>query len=97
MPRKLRLNDGLPAVPAARPYSRTLRARGSGLPRAQSPERIQGQTMLEYLLVMVAILFALLYAVRAGGPIQSAAEKVMSDSGSTMSSAVNAARARMGF
>ena len=53
--------------------------------------------MLEYLLVMIAILFALLYAVRAGGPIQTAAEKVMNDSASTMGGAVNAARARMGF
>ena len=81
MPRKLRFSDGPPVSPAARPYI----------------VRREGQAMLEYLLVMVAVLFALLYAVRSGGPIQDAVGKVLTDSATAMSGAVSNAQRRLGL
>ena len=39
---------------------------------------------MEYLLVMVAILLAVLFAAQAGGPIQSAGGTVLSDTSSVI-------------
>ena len=81
MPRKVRFSDGLPVMPAARPCVM----------------RRDGQAKLEYLLVMIAVLFALLYAVRPGGPIQNAVGKVLTDSATAMSGAVSNAQKRLGL
>jgi hypothetical protein len=54
-----------------------------------------GQAKLEYLLAMAAILLAILYAVRPGGPIQNATGKVLADSANSISSTVQAASARL--
>ena len=43
-----------------------------------------GQGTMEYLLVMVAVLLAVLFAAQAGGPIQSAVGTVLSDTSSVI-------------
>ena len=92
MPRKLRFSDGPPVLPAARLY--VVRREGQALP---PNALVGGQAKLEYLLVMIAVLFALLYAVRRGGPIQNAVGKVLTDSATAMSGAVSNAQKRLGL
>jgi hypothetical protein len=55
-----------------------------------------GQSTLEYLLVLVAVMLALFFGVRQNGPIQSAVSGVLSDTGSAISDAVEAAKKRIG-
>jgi uncharacterized protein (UPF0333 family) len=56
---------------------------------------IKGQAKLEYLLAMAAILLAILFAVRPGGPIQSAIGSVMNNAASKIRTTVNDAGSRL--
>ncbi|MBI2495488.1 MAG: class III signal peptide-containing protein [Candidatus Omnitrophica bacterium] len=57
----------------------------------------RGQGTLEYLLVLVAVVLAIFYAVRPGGPVQSAVGGLLSTSGETLQHAVTESRGRIGL
>ena len=73
---------------------RTLRARRFFVCSAHSAV---AQGTVEYLLVLVAIVLAVLFAARANGPIQSAIDGVSSDASSVISTAVNDVKGRLGL
>lgn len=52
---------------------------------------------MEYLLVLVAIVLAVLFAARANGPIQAAITSVSSDASSVITTAVNDVKGRLGL
>ena len=52
---------------------------------------------MEYLLALVAIVLAILFAARAEGPIQEAVGKVLTDTSNGISQAVNASAQRINF
>lgn len=55
-----------------------------------------GQSTLEYLLVLVAILMVLLVAIGSGG-VQTTVGKVLTDSKTVIDNAVSQARGRLGL
>lgn len=57
----------------------------------------RGQSTLEYLLVLVAILLALFIGVRPTGPIQSAVGTMLSSSQTVIGQAVSNAQRRLGL
>lgn len=58
---------------------------------------VVAQGTIEYLLVLVAILLAMLFAVRTGGPVQSAVDTLLSDVADVISKAVTDAKGRLGL
>jgi hypothetical protein len=48
-----------------------------------------GQTTLEYLLVLAAILLAIIFGVRQGGPIRTGVDTVMNDAATVISGLAN--------
>lgn len=56
-----------------------------------------GQSTLEYLLALVAIVLAILYAARSNGPIQTAVGKVLTDTSDVIKGAVDASAQRLNF
>ena len=57
----------------------------------------QGQGTVEYLLLLVAIILAIFYAVRPGGPIQSAVNSVLTDTQTVVTNTVNQVRGKLGL
>ena len=57
----------------------------------------RGQGTIEYLLMVVAVLLAILFAARPGGPIQTGANRLLSETGQAVGSTVGNARARLGI
>jgi hypothetical protein len=53
-----------------------------------------GQSTIEYLLALTAILLALLYGVQANGPVQRGLQSIMSGTESAMKKDVDAAKQR---
>ena len=56
--------------------------------------RRTGQSTIEYLLVLVAIVLALIYAVRPTGPLQQAVANMVDQTGNTVEGLVNEAAAK---
>ena len=52
---------------------------------------------MEYLLALVAILFAILYAARKDGPLQAAIDKLLTSTSAEMGKAVNESVKRINF
>ena len=70
--------------------------RKSPCPIPHSPFR-GGQGTIEYLLVLVAILLAVLFAASANGPIQAAIGSVSSDASNVITNTVNDVKGRLGL
>ena len=66
----------------------------TGAPRAL---RLQGQGTVEYLLLLVGIILAILYAVRPSGPIQSAVDRALTDTETVVTNTVNQVRQKLGL
>lgn len=58
---------------------------------------MRGQGTVEYLLLMVAVILAIFYAVRATGPIQAGVNSALRDTETIINNAVSQMRGKLGL